>query len=392
MKKTKKWIWVAGLALAVGCAAAAGAAGPVKIALLAPLSGPQAALGQDKLDAFTLALEQGGGKLGGIPVELLRRDSQLKPQVANQIVEELIDKKEVPIVTGISFSNIMMAVARKLDKANILVVGAGAGPAPLAGSHCLPNVFVVSKQNDQFAEAMGQYATNRKYRHVIAMAPNYQAGKDFINGFKRTYKAKLADEIYTPLNQLDFSAEISRISAEKPDAVYVFYPGGLGVSFVRAYKQAGLIGKVPLLSVSTVDGTTLPALKDTALGVMSASAWGPDLDNPVNRRFVADFEAKYHRIPSEYAAQSYDAAMLIGSALAKTKGDTSNLQALRKAIAAADFKSVRGHFRFNTNQVPVQDFYVFEVVKDAQGNATLKTVDKVLKDSKDAYYKECKRS
>ncbi|OWT61795.1 ABC transporter substrate-binding protein [Candidimonas nitroreducens] len=390
--KTNKWIWAAGLALAVGCAAQADAAGPVKIALLAPLSGPQAALGQDKLDAFKLALEQGGGKLGGIPVQLLPRDSQLKPQVANQIVEELIDKKEVPIVTGISFSNIMMAVARKLDKANIVVVGAGAGPAPLAGSHCLPNVFVVSKQNDQFAEAMGQYATNQKYQRVIAMAPNYQAGKDFINGFKRTYKTKLADEIYTPLNQLDFSAEISRITAEKPDAVYVFYPGGLGVSFVRAYKQAGLIGKVPLLSVSTADGTTLPALKDTALGVMSASAWGPDLDNPVNHRFVADFEAKYHRIPSEYAAQSYDAAMLIGSALAKVKGDTGNLQALRKAIDAADFKSVRGHFRFNTNQFPIQDFYVFKVVKDAQGNATLKTEAKVLKDSKDAYYKECKRS
>lgn len=381
----------AAIGLAMGLPAQAGAAAPVKIALVAELSGPAAALGQDKLDAFMMVVERNGGKLGGVPVEVLRRDSQLKPEVANQIADELIEKEKVAIVTGISFSNIMMTMARKLDAANIVVVGSGAGPAPLAGNRCLKNVFVVSKQNDQFAEAMGQYATDKGYKRIIAMAPNYQAGKDFINGFKRTYTTELVDEVYTPLNQLDFSAELSRISAEKPDAVYVFYPGGLGVSFVRAYKQAGLIDKIPLLSVSTADGTTLPALKDAALGVMHASAWGPDLDNPVNHKFVADFLAKYHRIPSEYAAQSYDAAMLIDSALAKTGGNVSDLPALRKAIRAADFKSVRGNFSFNTNQFPIQDFYAFEVVKDSDGNATLKTVSKVLKDSKDAYYKECKR-
>ncbi len=378
-------------AFVLGAGASVQAADAVKIGLLAPLSGPAAALGQDKLDAFNMVVEQNGGKLGGVPVEVIARDSQLKPEVANQIAEELIEKEKVGIVTGLSFSNIMMTVARKLQQANITVVGAGAGPAPLAGGRCMSNVFVVSKQNDQFAEAMGQYASNQKYKRVIAMAPNYQAGKDFINGFKRTYTTALVDEIYTPLNQLDFSAELARVESEKPDAVYAFYPGGLGVSFVRAYRQLGLIDKVPLLSVSTVDGTTLPALKDTALGVMHASSWGPDLDNPANRKFVSDFQAKYHRIPSEYAAQSYDAALLIGSALAKTGGDVKDQTAFRKALANADFNSVRGHFKFNTNQFPIQDFYVFKVVKGSDGQATLQTVSKVMTDSKDAYYQECKR-
>ncbi|HEY9278860.1 MAG TPA: ABC transporter substrate-binding protein [Eoetvoesiella sp.] len=390
--KIKKLVAATTAIFAFGMLGSAHAADPVKIALMAELSGPQAALGQDKLDAFMMVVDRNGGKMGGVPVEILRRDSQLKPEVANQIAEELIEKEKVAIVTGISFSNIMMAVARKLTNAGVVVVGSGAGPAPLAGKQCSPNLFVVSKQNDQFAEAMGQYATDKGYKRVIAMAPNYQAGKDFVGGFKRTYTTELVDEVYTPLNQLDFSAELSRIAAEKPDAVYAFYPGGLGVSFVRAYQQAGLMGKIPFLSVSTADGTTLPALKDSAVGAMHASAWGPDLANPVNQKFVAEFIEKYKRIPSEYAAQSYDAALLIDSALTKTNGKVSDLKALTAALKAADFDSVRGNFKFNSNQFPIQDFYVFEVVKDAQGNATLKTESKVVTDGKDAYFSACKLS
>ena len=250
---------------------------PVKIGFLGVLSGPQAALGQDMLDAFMLVVNENGGKLGGVPVEVLRRDSQLTPEVANQIADELIEKEKVPIVTGLTFSNILMAVGKKFSSAGVVVVGSNAGPAPLAGAQCQANLFVVSKQNDQFAEAMGKYATDKGYKRVISMTPNYQAGKDYIVGFKRFYKTPLVDEIYTPLNQLDFSAELARIASEKPDAVYAFYPGGLGVSFVRAYQQAGLLGKIPLLTTSTTDGTTLPALKDTALGVLLSSSWGPDM-------------------------------------------------------------------------------------------------------------------
>lgn len=368
---------------------AATAAEPVRIGFVGPLSGKAAALGEDMLDAFKLAIDQDNGKLGGVPVSLIARDSQLDPQIANQIADEFIQKDKVAIVTGLVFSNITMVMAPKLNAANILSVGANAGPAPLAGSGCLDNVFIVSKQNDQFAEAMGEYAKKHGYKHIIAMAPNYQAGRDFIDGFKRAYQSPLTDTIYTSLDQVDFSPELMRVTSEHPDALFVFYPGALGIRFIGAYRQFGLMGKIPLLSVSTTDGTTLPALGQNAVGVLSASSYAASLKNPVNDAFVKAFEAKYHRLPSEYAAYSWDAAQLIGSALKKTGGDVKDLSKLRAAVDAADFKSVRGSFRFNTNHFPIQNFYVFNVVKAAGGHAVLDPVEEILKDAKDSYYGQC---
>jgi branched-chain amino acid transport system substrate-binding protein len=361
----------------------------LKIGFVAELSGPQGALGQDQYDAFMLVVEQNGGKLGGVPVQILKEDSQLKPDVATQIVEKLIERDHVPIITGITFSNIMMAVHKKITEKEVFLIGSNAGPAPIAGAQCSPYSYIVSWQNDNQAEVVGKYATDKGYKKVIGMAPNYQAGKDFIAGFKRFYKGEVIDEIYTPLNQLDFAAELAQVASKNPDAVYVFYPGGLGVNFVRQYKQVGLAGKVPLLSTSTADGSTLPAQKDDALGVISGTFWGPDFNNPANKKFVDDYEKKYNRIPSQYAAQSYDAALLLDSAIAKVKGNVADKPAFMAALKAADFKSVRGNFKFNNNGFPIQDEYVFEVAKDAKGRVSLKTLGAPLKDHKDAYYAQC---
>ena len=372
-----------------GVAAAAQAQAPLKIGFIAELSGPQGALGQDQYDAFMMVVEQNGGKLGGVPVQVLREDSQLKPEVATQIVDKLIEKENVPIITGITFSNVMMAVHKKITDKEVFLIGSNAGPAPIAGAQCSPYAFITSWQNDNQAEVVGKYATDKGYKRVVGMAPNYQAGKDFIAGFRRFYKGELVDEIYTPLNQPDFSAELAQVAAKKPDAVYVFYPGGLGVNFVRQYKQAGLAGKVPLLSTSTTDGSTLPAQKEDALGVISGTFWGPDFNNPANRKFVDDFEKKFNRIPSQYAAQSYDAALLLDSAIGKVKGNVADKKAFMAALKAADFKSVRGDFKFGNNNFPVQDMHVFEVAKDAKGRVNLKTIGTPLKAHQDAYAAQC---
>jgi len=377
-------------ALIAGVAAAAAAQTPIKIGFMAELSGPQGALGQDQYDAFMMVVEQNGGKLGGVPVQVLKEDSQLKPEVAVQLVDKLIEKDNVPIITGVTFSNVMMAVHKKITDKEVFLIGSNAGPAPIAGAQCSPYSFITSWQNDNQAEVVGEYANQKGYKRVIGMAPNYQAGKDFIAGFKRFFKGEVIDEIYTPLNQPDFSAELAQVAAKNPDAVYVFYPGGLGVNFVKQYKQAGLLGKVPLLSTSTTDGSTLPAQKDDAIGVISGTFWGPDFNNPVNRKFVDDFEKKYNRIPSQYAAQSYDAALLLDSAIGKVKGNVGDKKAFMAALKAADFKSVRGPFKFNNNGFPIQDMYVFEVAKDAKGRVSLKTIGAPLKDHKDAYYTQCK--
>ncbi len=384
--KRMKWI-AAATALLVS--AAAHAQQPVKIGFVAELSGPVGALGQDMYDAFMLVVERNGGKLGGVPVQILREDSQLKPEVANQIVDKLIEKDRVPIIAGVTFSNVMMAVYKKIVDNEVFLIGSNASPSQLAGAQCSPFYFQAAAQNDQRAEAMGRYAAEKGYKKIYAMAPNYQAGKDFIAGFKREYKLPLAEEVYTPLNQLDFQAELAQLAAAKPDAVYVFYPGGLGVQFVRQWRQSGLADKIPLLSTSTVDGINLPALQEAAVGVAHASPWGPDFDNAESKRFVAEFEKKYGREPSEYAATAYDSAMLLDAALAKVNGNVSDKKAFMAALKSAEFPTVRGNFKFNHNQLGIQDFYVFDVVKGDKGRYTHKTRAKAMANAQDAYHSQC---
>ena len=384
------WTKTLGALCAAAAMSGAGAQAPIKIGFMAELSGPQAALGQDQYDAFMMVVEQNGGKLGGVPVQIIKEDSQLKPEVATQIVDKLIEKDKVSIITGVTFSNVFMAVHKKVTDQEVFIISSNAGPAPIAGAQCSPYSYVVSWQNDSQAEGVGKYATDKGYKRVAILAPNYQSGKDQLAGFKRFYKGEIVEEIYTPLTQPDFSAELTQVVAAKPDAVFVFYPGGLGINFVRQYKQMGLLGKIPLMSSSTTDGSTLPALKDDALGVISGTFWGPDFNNPVNKKFVEDFEKKFGRIPSQYAAQSYDAALLLDSAIAKVKGNVGDKKAFQAALKAADFKSLRGNFKFNNNGFPIQDMHVFEVAKDAKGRVSLKTIATPLKDHKDAYYTQCK--
>lgn len=339
----------------------------VKIGFLGTLSGPAGALGQDQYDAFMLAIEQKGGKLGGVPVQVIKEDDQLKPDVGVQAAQKLVERDKVSIITGLTFSNVLMAVHKSVTGAGVIMLGSNAGSTPIAGAGCSPNFFSTSWDNDELHEAGGQLSTDLGYKKMYVMAPNYQAGRDAVTGFKRDFKGQVIDEVYTQVNQPDYSAEIAQLQAAKPDAVYVFYPGGMGVNFVKQYRQAGLLGKIPLISVSTIDGSTLPALKELAVGAITSSPYAPDLDNAQNKQFVAAFQKKYNRVPSMYAAQSYDAANLLDSALTKTKGSVADREALRAALKAADFKSVRGSFKFASNQFPIAPFYRVDVVKDATG-------------------------
>jgi len=379
------------IALACALAATGGIASAqsLKIGFIGTMSGPAGALGQDQYDAFMLAVQELGGKLGGTTVEVIKEDDQLKADLGVELAKKLIEKDKVPIITGVTFSNVMMAIHKPITDAGVFLIGSNAGPTPVTGKGCSPMFFSTSWNNDALHEPMGAYAQSQGYKRVYLMAPNYQAGKDALSGFKIQYKGKPLDEVYTQVNQPDYSAEIAQLQAANPDAVYVFYPGGMGVNFVKQYQQAGLLGKIPLMSTSTVDGSTLPALKEIAVGAITGSPYSPDLDNPENKKFVEDFQKKFNRVPSLYAAQSYDAAKLLDSALKKTGGKVDNKEAFRTALKAADFKSVAGPFKFNNNQFPIRNFYRVDVAKNAAGQAAFTAKGVVLKDHPDAYASQC---
>ncbi|MFZ6758832.1 ABC transporter substrate-binding protein [Undibacterium sp. Ji50W] len=380
------------LAFTSAFTSAAQAANDIKIGFSAPLSGSQAMVGQDQLDGFNLAIEQYGGRFGGRTVSLFKEDDQLKPEIGAQIIRKFIEKDKVDAIVGLGFSNVFMAGFKTIVDSGVVAIGTNAGPSPVAGASCAANVFSVAWQNDSTAEAVGQYVKSKGYKKVFLLAPNYQAGKDMLTGFKRLYKATVADELYTQVGQTDYSAEIAQIQSAKPDAVFVFYPGGMGVNFVKQFSQAGLLGTVPMFSVFTIDGTTMPALRDFAVGSTFGAMWDAALDNDENKKFVAAFQAKYKRIPSEYAATGFDAARIINLAVEKLGGNTSDKKAFSEAVRAAgkEFKSVRGPFQFNNNNFPIQNYYIFEVVKTA-GRIEVKQSSVALKEHSDAYSNQCPR-
>lgn len=358
----------------------------LKIGLIYTLSGPAAVLGEMARDGFLLAAEE-IGDFGGLPTEIIVVDDEQKPDIAANKARELVERDQVDIVAGPIFSNILGAIMKPVTDSGAILISTNAGPSSFAGAECNRNFFVTSYQNDQVHEVLGAYAQEQGYDNVFLLAPNYQAGKDSLAGFRKSYKGGIAGEIYTQLGQLDYSAELAQIAAMQPDAVFAFMPGGMGVNLVKQYRQAGL-ETIPFLSAFTVDESTLPAQQDAALGFFAGSNWAPDLDTPENKGFVAAYEAKYGKVPATYAMQAYDAAHLIDAAL-REAGGKADKEALIKALESAPFTSVRGDFSFGPNHYPIQDFYLTQVVKRDDGNYATSIVKKIFDDYGDSYAGEC---
>ena len=378
-----------GVAAAAALAIApAQAADPVKIGYITTLSGPPGIIGKQMKDAFDLALVHLDGKLGGLPAEVIYGDDQQKPDVGVEVANRMVKRDRVDFVAGIIWSNVLMAIVPPVTRSGTFLLSSNAGPSPLAGKQCNENLFVVSWQNDQTPEAMGHYLQEQGVEELYLLAPNYQAGKDMLSGVERKFKGKVVGKVFTKLGQSDYQTEISAMRAANPKAVFVFVPGGMGINFVKQYQQAGLLGQIPLYTAFTVDGTTLPALKGIAKGVLGTQTWSADLDNPVNKKFVADFRKTYNYVPSFYAAQAYDTAMLLDAAIHEA-GGVADKDKLRQALRTVKFPNTRGKFKFNRNHFPIQDFYLREVVEDSDGTYTTKIVAKVFEDYADSYVGDC---
>jgi branched-chain amino acid transport system substrate-binding protein len=379
-----------GLAAGLGLlAGGASAQEKLKVGLLLTLSGPSAVLGQQARDGFQLAVKDMGGKLGGRDVEVIVVDDELKPDVAVTKAKGLIERDKVDFVVGPIFSNVAVAIHKPIVDAEVFYLSPNAGPSILAGKSCSPYFFATSYQNDQNHEVLGKVAQDRGYKRVYLLAPNYQAGKDSLAGFKRHYKGEVVEESYVPLNNLDFQSELAKIASLNPDAIFTFMPGGMGVNLVKQYRAAGLADRIPFLSAFTVDESTLPAQQDAAVGMFGGSNWAPNLDTPQNKKFVAAYEQAYNAVPGSYSMHAYDTALLIDSALKATGGKTDDKKAMQAALKKANFQSLRGDFKFGANGFPVQDFYLVKAAKRSDGKFQTEIVEKVFDDYADAYGKEC---
>jgi len=386
---TKVWI-AAGAVLALTAGQALAQDKTVKIGFISTFTGPPAAIGNDMKNSFELGLDHHGRKLGGLPVEVVYADDQTKPEVGVQKTQELIESNHVDFVVGYIWSNVLLASLKPLVDSKTMTVVTNAGPSQFAGELCSPYAFSTSWQNDQTPAAVGLYMNQKGVKSAFLIGPNYAAGKDMLAGVQSTFKGQIVGQELTRWpDQLDFSAELSKARAAKPDTIFAFYPGGAGVQFVTQYAQAGLKGQIPLYTAFTIDDLSLPRLKDLAVGVPGAQQWVNDLPNSTNKKFVADYKAKYNSSPSFYGAQTYDAVALIDSTVAAVKGDLSNKEGMRKEMQKANFQSVRGNFKFGNNHIPIQDFYLQDAAKNPDGSYSLHSVATIVKDDQDRFHDRC---
>jgi branched-chain amino acid transport system substrate-binding protein len=387
----RKALLAATAASLLAAAPAAAQQKTVKIGFISTFSGPVAAIGNDMRNSFELALDHMGRKMGGLSVEVIYEDDGFKPEVGKQKTEKLIESDKVDFITGYIWSNVLLASVKPALDSKTFLISANAGPHQLAGEGCSPFFFSTSWQNDQTPQAMGLYMNQKGVKTVFLIGPNYAAGKDMLAGVASTFKGKvIGHELTKWPDQLDFSAELAKAKDAKPDAIFVFYPGAAGAQFLNQYVQSGLKGQIPLYTAFTIDELTLPRQKDTALGVPGAQQWVNDLPNETNKKFVSDYRKKHPGLsPTFYGAQSYDSANLIASAVAGTKGNLSDKAAVQKAMEKADFKSVRGNFKYGNNHFPIQNFYLQEAVKDQEGNYALKTVATIVENDQDRFHDKC---
>jgi branched-chain amino acid transport system substrate-binding protein len=377
------------LAAALATTPAAAQQKTIKIGFISTFSGPAAAIGNDMRNSFELGLDHLGRKLGGIPVEVIYEDDTFKPDVGVQKTQKLIESDKVDFLVGYIWSNVLVASLKPIVDSKTFTVVTNAGASQLAGELCSPYVFSTSWQNDQTPQAVGTYMNQKGVQTAFLIGPNYIAGKDMLAGVAATFKGKIVGQELTRWpDQLDFSTELSKARAAKPDAIFAFYPGGAGIQFVTQYAQSGLKGQIPLYTAFTIDELSLPRLKDLAIGIPGAQQWVNDLANDANKKFVADYKAKYKSSPSFYGAQTYDAVALLDDAVKAVKGDLSKKDDMRKQVEKAAFKSVRGHFKYGNNHIPIQNFYLQDAVKQGD-DYVLKTVATIVENDQDRFHDKC---
>jgi branched-chain amino acid transport system substrate-binding protein len=358
-------------------AGSAAAADELRIGFLNTTTGQGALIGKFLENGWKLGLEHAGwtkdgDKLGGVPTRIFYADDQSRPDVGIQAVDKLIKSDKVQLIAGQLWSHVLMATQKPIFDSGVLLVGTNAGPSPLAGELCNPLFVATGAQNDLIAEATGELVNRDGIKNVLGLAPNYQAGKDYLAGFERTYKGKVLDKIMFKVAETDYQAEFAQVRARKPEAVVMFAPGAMGIAFMKQWQASGLKDQVKLYSIFSLDYMTLPAIGEAAVGANEVSYWNPESAEPKNQRFVKDYVAKFGHMPSFPSAANYDAVGMIARAMEATKGNLSDMRVVARTIRKSEQETVRGKLKFNVNGFLIQPYWQVSVVAGPAGKPMIK--------------------
>ena len=362
----------------------------LKIGFISAQSGPLNVLGLEQKRGFEIAMDHLGGKFGQTPIEVVMADSKGNPSATVQEISRLIDKEKVDLIVGLSASNELVAGVKPIVDAKIFFVGMNGGVAVNAGEQCNPYYFNASFQNAQLTTGMGAFMTKQGVKKLYLIGADFEAGYEHTDAAKTGFKGEIVAQQFTPLTQLDFAADIAKIRASGADGVFAFYPGGLGIAFMRQWAQAGLTGKIPVFSnIALTEPTAFQAQGKSVLGTYVSAVYFAGIDNPVNKRFVQDFKTKFGRDPASFAGLAYDAMMLVDSAVKEVKGNVKDQTAFRAALKKANFQSVRGSFAFSSNNHPIQNTYLTVVDERSDGSLFLKATAVIAEKAADSFVSKC---
>tara|TARA_R110000796_G_scaffold169508_2_gene286354 strand:+ start:14331 stop:15515 length:1185 start_codon:yes stop_codon:yes gene_type:complete len=362
---------IAGI-LAMTCALSAQAVDKIKVGLLLPYSGTYAVTGESTTNGLNLALEESGGKFGGLDVEFVAADSEANAGKAVQNMQRLVNGAKVDVVVGPMHSGVGMGAVKVARDTGVPLIIANAGFNAATGPLCAPNILRTSFTSWQTAFPMGKVAHERGLKNIVTITWRYGFGTESVAAFKQGFEeagGKVIKEIYLPFPDVEFQAQLTEIASLNPDAVFAFFAGGGAAKFVQDYASAGLQGRIPLLGSGFLNESVLQAQGKSAEKMLTTLHYSEDLDNPRNTKFRADYLARFGKAPDIYSVQGFDTGLLLNQAVAAIDGDITNRAAFISALQRQSIDSPRGSWSFSSANNPVQNIYLREVHNGA--NVTL---------------------
>ena len=353
----------------------------LRVGMMLPYTGTFAALGTAITQGFNLALEEGGGKLGGREVEFFTVDDESEPAKATDNANKLVQRDKVDVLVGTVHSGVVMAMVKVARDNGTLLVIPNAGANAATGSQCAPNIFRTSFSNWQPAHPMGKVMYDKGHRKVVTLTWKYGAGEESIESFKEAFTklgGSIVKEMYLPFPNVEFQPFLTEIASLKPDAVFVFFAGGGAVKLTKDYMAAGLKEKIPLYGTGFLTDGTLPAQGASAQGLLTTLHYGDGIENAKNKQFRYAYGKKYGVQADVYAVQGYDAALLLAGGLTAVRGDFGERKALYAALEKVKIDSPRGPWVMSKAHNPIQDIYLRRV--DGNSNEVIGIAWKALDD------------